>query len=654
MSKKKRQPQPITRHSPPPSPNRASAAQGDGGRPSTLHPQPSTFSYWPHLVFAALAFLLYANTLGHGYVLDDDLALRLHPNVSRGFAGIGDIFLAPYRDGCFGGCLYRPLTLVSFAIEWALAPNQPHFNHLMNVLWYAATAALLFATLRRLLAGYPAVLAYAATLLFVVHPVHTEVVANIKSRDEILCFFFLTAAIYCFLRTLQTPSTRWMLGAAAAYGCALLSKESAVTALPVFPLLAWTIGRQSAGLPAVAAGEGVGSSLAKSAWALAPLLLFFLLRGAALSGLSAPPTSYLDNPIMGATGYGERWATAWVVMGKYLGLLFAPLTLLCDYSYNAVPLARPGDVGAIVALLIHLGLLGYALWQLPKRNPLALCILAYLAAMALYSQLIVVVGTLMGERLLYWPSLWWALGVPLTLFFLLKIPLSENAAAGFSWKNLSSKEKTLAYIAIGLAALFSLKTVGRNADWSDNLRLFQSDVVKAPNSVRLNDGCADELVRSMSDPNLSDAERERRGALADQHARQSLRIEPKSISANLSVGNIALFRKQYPEAVAAYEKCLEIKPDYDKARSNLALALLKWAHEEGEKNGNIAKARELLQRSLTYNDQQAEAWRLLGVSYGVQGQHAEAAKMFEKALALDPQNKDIQRDYETARKASGQ
>lgn len=598
----------------------------------------------PYLLLGGFAFLLYANTLGHGYVLDDDLALKLHNNVNRGLAGISDIFAAPYREGCFGGCLYRPLTLVSFAIEWAIAPNSPAISHWMNALWYVGTALLLYNTLLRLLHGHSSVLAFAAALLFVAHPVHTEVVANIKSRDEILCLFFILLSVNLFTRSLTAQNKRGLLTAltAAAYLCALLSKESAITALPVFPLVAWTF-----------FGQTASRSLVASLWAAAPVLIFFLLRGSALSGLVAPAVSYMDNPIVAAKSGGERLATSMLVLGKYLWLLAVPTTLLSDYTFNSFPVARSSDPLAMLYLLLHLGLLGWALWQLPRRNVLVFCALAYFAAISLYSQLPAVIGTLMGERLLYTPSLWWCLAVPLVLSRFFKLEKSTAHSTDFSWGIFSKNEKQLVFMVAAVAALFAFKTIGRNGDWASNFNLFQADVAKAPNSVRLNDGYAEELYKSLSDKDLTEAEIARRWQLSEQHSKKSLSIEPSSLSANINIGNLHFYKKQYAEAVTAYEKCLSIKSDYSFAKRNLAAALVEWAREEGEKRNNIEKARELLLRSLAIDDKNAAAWHLMGVSYGVQGQHLKAAEMFEKALALDPANKEFARNLAMALRGAG-
>lgn len=607
-------------------------------------PAPDAMGWLPYLLLGGFAFLLYANTLGHGYVLDDDLALKLHNNVNRGLAGIGDIFAAPYREGCFGGCLYRPLTLVTFAIEWAIAPNSPAIGHWMNVLWYTATALLLYNTLLRLLHGRSAALAFAATLLFVAHPVHTEVVANIKSRDEILCLFFILLSINLFTRALTHETKRGMLTilTAVAYLLALLSKENAITALPVFPLVAWTF-----------FGKTASRSLATSLWAVVPVLVFFLLRGSALSGLVAPAVSYLDNPIVAATSGGVQFATSMLVLGKYLWLLAAPLTLLSDYSFNAFPLAKPGDPLAMLSLALHLGLLAWALWQLPRRNALAFCVLAYFAAISLYSQLPAIIGTMMGERLIYTPSLWWCLAVPLVLSHFLKLEKNAARDTAFAWGVFSKNEKLLVGATLVVAALFALKTVGRNGDWATNFALFGADVAKAPNSVRLNDGYAEELYKSLADKDLSETEIARRWQLSEQHSKHSLSLEPASLSANINIGNLRFYKKQYAEAAAAYEKCLSIKSDYSFAKRNLAAVLVEWAREEGEKRQNPDKARELLLRSLAIDDKNAAAWHLTGVSYGVQGQHVKAAEMFEKALSLDPTNKEFARNLVMALRGAG-
>ncbi len=150
------------------------------------------------LFFVALAFLLYANTLGHGFVADDPVVLTQNRLVQSGLAGIPGIFsddsFAGYlpegaTEGLLEGGRYRPLSLACFAVLQSVFGTKSLVFHLFSVLLYAGVCLLLYRVL--LLALKPgressvaALMAWGATLLFVTHPVHTEVVANIKSCDE--------------------------------------------------------------------------------------------------------------------------------------------------------------------------------------------------------------------------------------------------------------------------------------------------------------------------------------------------------------------------------------------------------------------------------------------------------------------------------------
>ena len=96
-----------------------------------------------------LTCLVYSNTLGHEFVLDDPLSIGLNKNVTSGISGIVDIITGGYRENNFGGQLYRPISLIQFAIEWQISPNNPFIHHLFNVLWYAITVCLIFITVRK-------------------------------------------------------------------------------------------------------------------------------------------------------------------------------------------------------------------------------------------------------------------------------------------------------------------------------------------------------------------------------------------------------------------------------------------------------------------------------------------------------------------------
>src|SRR5436190_11728100 len=123
-----------------------------------------------------------------------------------------------------------------FAIEWQYFPNAPWFPHLMNVLIYCLSAAVLFLFLTKLIRNRGLLLPLLITLLFVAHPLHTEIVASIKSRDELLGFLFSLLCLNSLISYQEKPALMRLLLSLIFLFLALLSKETAITMLAVIPL----------------------------------------------------------------------------------------------------------------------------------------------------------------------------------------------------------------------------------------------------------------------------------------------------------------------------------------------------------------------------------------------------------------------------------
>ena len=162
-------------------------------------------------IIADFAFLLYSNTLSHDYALDDFSLIKENNMTRKGTAAIGEILRSTYRAGYFNtdAQLYRPLSKVFFAIEWQISHGDPefapHLGHWVNVLFYALTGFLLFYMLTLYLRGN-LIASFLAASLFIAHPIHTEVAANIKSLDEILCFLFFVLTLIFTHRYIQKKS----------------------------------------------------------------------------------------------------------------------------------------------------------------------------------------------------------------------------------------------------------------------------------------------------------------------------------------------------------------------------------------------------------------------------------------------------------------
>src|SRR5438093_2054795 len=129
----------------------------------------------------------------------------------------------PYLDSLQGAFVYRPLTMVSYGLNALLSPN-PLSYHLMNVALHALAALAAFSLARSLLRSTPA--AGVAALLFAVHPVHTEPVANIAGRAEVLAGLFSLLVLACFARATDAAAGKrlWSVASLAAFAAGLLSK----------------------------------------------------------------------------------------------------------------------------------------------------------------------------------------------------------------------------------------------------------------------------------------------------------------------------------------------------------------------------------------------------------------------------------------------
>lgn len=206
------------------------------GKPTIKAKQKKDYTFIFSAVILILAIAQYLNTLGHDYAWDDAIVIRDNVYTQEGLGSLKDIWTKPVyipqRD------IYRPIPQTTFALEKHFFPEgNPKVGHLLNILFYAFCSLLLFHFFKRLLPQYHLIFAFLASLLFVVHPIHTEVVANIKSRDEILALSFGLASMIFFLSFLSKKKNIFLLPVFLFFIMACLSKLNAITLLAIYPIL---------------------------------------------------------------------------------------------------------------------------------------------------------------------------------------------------------------------------------------------------------------------------------------------------------------------------------------------------------------------------------------------------------------------------------
>lgn len=190
------------------------------------------------LILGLFSFLLYANTIPNDYNLDDELVTINHRLTSKGIAAIPEIFTSSYYEDEMGYSYeYRPVTLSIFAIEHQFFGDNPHVSHFINVLLYMLCCLMVFIVISKLFTQEKIIFPVVVTLLFIVHPMHTEVVASIKNRDEILSLLFGLGSIYTSLRLNDSRKPIFLFFTLFLICFALLSKQSTASFFLIIPLI---------------------------------------------------------------------------------------------------------------------------------------------------------------------------------------------------------------------------------------------------------------------------------------------------------------------------------------------------------------------------------------------------------------------------------
>lgn len=503
-------------------------------------------------LIALLGMFLYMQSVGFEYTLDDELFVGKNILVKEGIVGLPALF----TNGSLveiGIQPYRPVTLTTFAIGKTLHGNQVAIEHFINVLLYGGLLLLLYRLLRRLLSGLDPLIVAGVCLLFAFHPLHTEVVASVKSRDELLAAFF---GLLCWNAVLRNPIETpirfsQLLLPAFWFALSVFSKESGIVFLVLIPLSLFMLQRRK-----LAESLIVFTALALIAGSY--LLARYLVIGTAYSDTDVP---LLANVLNGATGFSDASATRMVILYHNLRLLVCPWPLVWDRSYNEIPLTDWNTILPWIGLVSYGVLAILALYNFRRRPLLAFGILFFFIASSPTNNLFLVTGAVLGERFLFTPSLGLCLVIP---WLLSGMPALTTAALS------EQAKRRLKTGMLCIVAVYALLSLMRIPDWKNNLRLFERGVEVAPNSSRTQYALASEYMREanrMGDP----AARKARYAEAMRYFEESCRILPVNHEAHYNAGICAALYGDTTLAMGHYRSAISIKPTYFTAMNNMAV-----------------------------------------------------------------------------------
>lgn len=611
-------------------------------------------STWALIIFV-FSTLLYANTIGHGYALDDVAVIEQNKFVQQGIAGIPSILTTFYWQGFWNlnAGLYRPLSLVMFAIEQTLFPNSPFINHFVNILLFAGSVVLLFKALLRLFGNNAGTLAVVASLLFAAHPIHTEVVANIKSCDELLALFMLLSSCTLLLKFIQS-NNKWHLAAAVlTYALALLSKESSVAFMGIYAMLLF-YKKQSI----------KQSLIALAPFALAAVLFFGIHHAVIANGPARVGYTYRDNSLLAASSFAERIATALFMQGKYLWLMAFPHPLSYDYSFQQIPLYGFTSWQVWASIILIIALLYAGIKGLLNKTIIGFGITWYAITMFITSNLFFVIGATMAERFLFIPSV----GLCMAGAYLFVKYLAKAIDKLDSPLAMMKQSAMLSVLLLIVLTLYSFKTVSRNMDWKNSNALFLADISTSPNSYNVNYNYGTVYLSHKAVQEQDASRRQEYLSEAVKAFERAVQIDTLASDAFINLSSAYYQQGRYADAFIAVKKALRVDTvhvslynnagnyayrlkSYDEGLFYLQRAINKGLADEGTykfiaatyfEKKDYPAAIAAYNKALSINPNNFENLVNTANIYAVTGNYTEAASLLRRALLLQPLDKNAQ------------
>jgi hypothetical protein len=393
-------------------------------------------------------------------------------------------------------------------------------RHLNNIWLYVLAGLFLYILLRdHIFSGQPD-MAFLSALIFMTHPIHSEVVANVRGREDIFSLLFICLCFIYAFKYMKAQKISSLLLSGLMLFLALMSREYGFVMFFLLPLAFWIFGKEKYQwtgfwiISLVFAVMAIGMTAADIVFekqntstlpaSLACLVIFAVLSftlfrtaffrdrlcrlalciyGFSLLYLTLrlyavnmipplPDTEPLNNPFVYASGQ-EQFATKVYVMLRYLELFFIPHPLVSDYSYSTIAFRNLISWDFILSLLIHLSLLFAGIRLSAKKHVMGFAILTYLLFLVFVSNLIFPTHIMMLEGHLFHASIGGAIALGW---------LGVKGLERIRMKPLAKKAAVI--IVLGaIVFLYGCKTWERNRDWKNDVTLFFKDVKNAPNSV---------------------------------------------------------------------------------------------------------------------------------------------------------------------------
>ncbi|XP_044084459.1 protein O-mannosyl-transferase TMTC1 isoform X3 [Neovison vison] len=584
-------------------------------------------------LLAGASCLCYGRSLQGEFVHDDVWAIVNNPDVRPG---------APLRWGIFTNDFwgkgmaentshksYRPLCVLTFKLNIFLTGMNPFYFHAVNVVLHCLVTLVLMYTCDKAVFRNRG-LAFATALLFAVHPVHTEAVAGIVGRADVLACLLFLLAFLSYNRSVDqhhvgecfppTTSPFFLLLSLFLGTCAMLVKETGITVFGVclvYDLFSLSHKQEKSYLTARSSRHFLLTMrpfLKRAALVISYVIVVLYFRLWIMGG-SMPLFSEQDNPASFSPYILTRFLTYSYLLAFNVWLLLAPVTLCYDWQVGSIPLVETiWDVRNLATILLAvvmtlLSLHCLAAFKRLEHKEVLVGLLFLVFPFIPASNLFFRVGFVVAERVLYMPSMGYCI---LFVHGLRKLYAGLNRWGA----------TTLTVCTALLLLLFSWKTVKQNEIWLSRESLFRSGVQTLPHNAKVHYNYANFL---------KDQGRNRE---AIYHYRTALRLYPRHASA---LNNLGTLTRDTAEAKMYYQRALQLNPQHNRALFNL---------------GNLLKSQEkkeeaitLLKDSIKYGPEFADAYSSLASLLAEQERFKEAEEIYLAGIKNCPDSSDLHNNY---------
>jgi len=500
------------------------------------------------IAVALVALVVTASALRNGFALDDVHIIADNARVHT-LDSFWRLFGQTYWPAEQGASLYRPLTMLAFAVQWVIGDGSPLVFHVFSSILFAATCVAFYFLAEELTTPTVALVAGA---LFAVHPVHVEVFANVVGQAELWVALLVFVATLQFVRARKRGELRAfdIASISGLYIAACLFKEHAI----VLPAILGAVD-----VLFVGKSEHVSERTRKLVPIVGALVItavvFVVIRSVVAGGFRAGGT----NELFRGQSFTARLLTMLTVIVEWVRLFFWPADLSADYSFPRTRIATELSADMLPGVLVLIGLAVVG-WRVRKTNPVITFALAWVViTLAIPSNLFIVTGFVLAERTLFLASAGVLLLVAVGL-----VALWEHANEAGQFARIAA--------ACGIALMLGagvLRSIDRAPVWRDNDTLFAQTVQDVPSSSRAHWMLAEQISKSQG-PRASVDEM----LLAVRLGQQDDPILLGFAADQLSMAGMC------PRAMQFYLRALNLTPQNVQLRVNTSLCLLRLGRSE--------------------------------------------------------------------------